>query len=177
MRLGIICCVLVVAGATAFAALAKPAAKPSEFALAKEYLFAACVSAQYKGKEIGKEAEVWAGGIVENGNQDAAGYGEIANLAKTLAPPPDNTMSGTLMRLKSCLRLYDSRPNPGKGCQKRSLHKRYDRAFQEIYLHTQALTRPQSQLELPIHFDVMFEGKNVCRMGDPLFHNDKNGMG
>jgi hypothetical protein len=26
-------------------------------------------------------------------------------------------------------------------------------------------------------FDVMFEGKNVCRMGDPLFHNRKNIMG
>jgi hypothetical protein len=25
--------------------------------------------------------------------------------------------------------------------------------------------------------DVKFEGKNVCRLGDPLFHNDKNGMG
>jgi len=26
-------------------------------------------------------------------------------------------------------------------------------------------------------FDVMVEGKNVCRMGDPLFHNKKNIMG
>jgi hypothetical protein len=26
-------------------------------------------------------------------------------------------------------------------------------------------------------FDVKFEGQNVCRLGDPLFHNDKNGMG
>ncbi|MFL0802956.1 MAG: DUF4150 domain-containing protein [Agarilytica sp.] len=26
-------------------------------------------------------------------------------------------------------------------------------------------------------FDVKFEGKNVCRMGDPLFHNKKNTMG
>lgn len=26
-------------------------------------------------------------------------------------------------------------------------------------------------------FDVKFEGKNVCRMGDPLFHNRKNIMG
>jgi hypothetical protein len=25
--------------------------------------------------------------------------------------------------------------------------------------------------------DVLFEGKEVCRLGDPLFHNDKNGMG
>jgi len=107
-RVGIICCALLVASAAACAALAKPAPKPSEFALAKEYLFAACISAQYKDKEIGKEAEVWAGGIVENGNQEAAVYGEIANLAKTLTAAPENTISGTLMRLKSCLRLYDS---------------------------------------------------------------------
>ncbi|HEY6642887.1 DUF4150 domain-containing protein [Povalibacter sp.] len=26
-------------------------------------------------------------------------------------------------------------------------------------------------------FDVKFEGKNVCRLADPLFHNDKNAMG
>ena len=26
-------------------------------------------------------------------------------------------------------------------------------------------------------FDVKYEGKNVCRLGDPLFHNDKNAMG
>lgn len=26
-------------------------------------------------------------------------------------------------------------------------------------------------------FDVKIDGKNVCRMGDPLFHNKKNIMG
>jgi hypothetical protein len=26
-------------------------------------------------------------------------------------------------------------------------------------------------------FDVKFEGRNVCRLGDPLFHNAKNIMG
>ena len=26
-------------------------------------------------------------------------------------------------------------------------------------------------------FDVKFEGKNVCRLADPLFQNDKNAMG
>jgi len=26
-------------------------------------------------------------------------------------------------------------------------------------------------------FDVKFEGKNVCRLGDQLFHNKKNAMG
>jgi len=26
-------------------------------------------------------------------------------------------------------------------------------------------------------FDVKFEGKSVCRLGDSLFHNEKNGMG
>ncbi len=26
-------------------------------------------------------------------------------------------------------------------------------------------------------FDVKFEGKNVCRLGDPLFHNKKNMLG
>ena len=26
-------------------------------------------------------------------------------------------------------------------------------------------------------FDVKLEGKNACRLGDPLFHNKKNTMG
>lgn len=26
-------------------------------------------------------------------------------------------------------------------------------------------------------FDIKFEGRNVCRLGDPLFHNKKNIMG
>jgi len=26
-------------------------------------------------------------------------------------------------------------------------------------------------------FDIKFEGKNACRLGDPLFHNKKNIMG
>lgn len=26
-------------------------------------------------------------------------------------------------------------------------------------------------------FDVQFEGKNVCRLGDPLYQNNKNAMG
>lgn len=26
-------------------------------------------------------------------------------------------------------------------------------------------------------FDVKLDGKNVCRLGDPLFHNKKNAMG
>jgi len=26
-------------------------------------------------------------------------------------------------------------------------------------------------------FNVKFEGKNVCRLGDPIFHNNKNIMG
>jgi hypothetical protein len=26
-------------------------------------------------------------------------------------------------------------------------------------------------------FDVKFDGQNVCRLGDSLFHNEKNGMG
>lgn len=26
-------------------------------------------------------------------------------------------------------------------------------------------------------FDVKLEGKNACRLADPLFHNDKNAMG
>lgn len=36
----------------------------------------------------------------------------------------------------------------------------------------------RSECEFMLYsFDVKFEGNNVCRMGDPLFHNKKNMMG
>ena len=36
----------------------------------------------------------------------------------------------------------------------------------------------KGECEFMLHsFDVKFEGKNVCRMGDPMFHNKKNIMG
>ena len=37
-------------------------------------------------------------------------------------------------------------------------------------------TRAKAEFML-YSFDVKFEGKNVCRLGDPLFHNKKNIMG
>ncbi len=36
----------------------------------------------------------------------------------------------------------------------------------------------RGECEFLLHsFDVKFEGKNVCRMGDPMFHNKKNIVG
>ncbi len=36
----------------------------------------------------------------------------------------------------------------------------------------------KSECEFMLYsFDVMVEGKNLCRLGDPLFHNKKNIMG
>jgi hypothetical protein len=36
----------------------------------------------------------------------------------------------------------------------------------------------RSECEFMLYsFDVKFEGNNVCRMGDPMFHNKKNMMG
>ncbi len=36
----------------------------------------------------------------------------------------------------------------------------------------------QAECEFMMYsFDIKFEGKNVCRLGDPLFHNKKNIMG
>lgn len=39
-------------------------------------------------------------------------------------------------------------------------------------------SKTKGKAELMMYsFDVKFEGKNVGRLGDPLFHNDKNIMG
>jgi len=39
-------------------------------------------------------------------------------------------------------------------------------------------SKTKGKAELMMYsFDVKFEGKNVGRLGDPLFHNDKNTMG
>ena len=41
-----------------------------------------------------------------------------------------------------------------------------------------ACGKPKGACEFMLYsFDVKFEGKNVCRMGDPLFHNEKNIVG
>ncbi len=74
---------------------------------AKNYIFAACMINSYKGEAIAVEAEIWAGGLVENGNLSAANYVALADLAKT-APLPGVAQQGAVMRLQNCIEFSNS---------------------------------------------------------------------
>ena len=72
-----------------------------DLALARDYVFAACVIDRYAGTPLAAEAEAWAGGIVEHGNLPADAYPALARLARA-APAPGVTHDGAAMRLQSC---------------------------------------------------------------------------
>lgn len=105
-----------VAGVLSIALMSTGAAKAGrskisahELALARDYVFAACVIDRYAGTPLAAEAEAWAGGLVEHGNLPANAYPSLARLALTV-PAPGVTQNGTAMRLQGCFDfIHDSR--------------------------------------------------------------------
>jgi hypothetical protein len=77
-------------------------------ALAQEYLFAACVIKNYQGSPLAEEAEIWAGGLVEQGSVPADVYAKLADIAKQDSPEPAQAKAGNIMLMQSCLALYNS---------------------------------------------------------------------
>jgi hypothetical protein len=77
-------------------------------ALAQEYLFAACVIKNYPGSPLAEEADIWAGGLVEQGSVPADVYAKLADIAKKDSPEPAQSKAGNTMRMQSCLALYNS---------------------------------------------------------------------
>jgi hypothetical protein len=72
-----------------------------DLALARDYVFAACVIDRYSGSSLASEAEAWASGLVEQGHLAAAAYPALAQWARTAAEP-GTTRNGVAMRLQSC---------------------------------------------------------------------------
>lgn len=79
----------------------------NELALARDYVFAACIIDRYPGTPLALEADAWAGGLVEYGNLGASAYPQLAQWAKT-APKPSATRTGIEMRLQSCVDFVNS---------------------------------------------------------------------
>ncbi len=52
-------------------------------------------------------AEIWVGGLLDNGNLSAANYVALADLAKT-APLPGVAQKGAVMRLQNCIEFSNS---------------------------------------------------------------------
>ncbi|MDD1620537.1 MAG: hypothetical protein LUQ11_03570 [Methylococcaceae bacterium] len=87
--------------------LAGPKTSQRDIALARNYVFAACVINRYQGSPLADEADAWASGLVEQGNLPAGMYSKLANLAKS-APMPEITRNGISMKLQSCVEFVDS---------------------------------------------------------------------
>lgn len=87
---------------------AAPDSMLSPPAQARDYVFAACLIDKYRGLPIAAKAEVWAGGLVELGSLSGDLYPNLAQLAQTLAPPPQTSRDGTPMLMQSCMSLYNS---------------------------------------------------------------------
>ena len=101
---------IIVAAMTALAACAGPQADRAgggETALARNYVFAACLIAAYPGTPLATEADIWAGGLVQRGHLPAEAYPRLTELARTMTPAPLSSTAGTPMRLESCVALRD----------------------------------------------------------------------
>ena len=87
--------------ATAFA---QPDTTHRELELARDYVFAACLIDRYRGKPLEKEAQTWAGGLVEAGKLPPTAYPVLMRLAKR-APAASLEPNGVTIRIAGCLEL------------------------------------------------------------------------
>lgn len=75
--------------------------------LASDYVLAACLIQKYAGSALAEEAEIWAQGLVEQGNLPADAYPKLAGLV-SLAPEVGQSSTGKMMLMRSCVDLYNS---------------------------------------------------------------------
>lgn len=77
--------------------------------LARDFVLATCLAQKYQGSPIGREAEIWTGGLVEHGSVPADVYVKLTEFVKQNAPEPQESKAGVTMLLESCIRLYNSK--------------------------------------------------------------------
>lgn len=104
-RAGIAAVMAVLAGSGLAVAGGSGKSGTSDVALARDYVFAACIIDRYSGTPLAAEAEGWASGLIEAGKIPGEAYADLAEIAKS-APEPLQSSSGTKMQLQSCTRLY-----------------------------------------------------------------------
>lgn len=89
-------------------AQASPKLSSRELALARNYVFAACVAHRYPNTPLASEADAWAAALVEQGSLRAEEYPALARWARN-APEPRTTRNGVAMRLQSCVDFVNAR--------------------------------------------------------------------
>jgi hypothetical protein len=88
--------------AVSTSASAAPKLRSRDLALARDYVFAACVIERYPNTPLATEADAWATGLVEQGGLAPDAYSALARFAHT-APESSITRNGMVMRLQSCI--------------------------------------------------------------------------
>ncbi len=73
-----------------------------EMQLAKDYILAACIGAQYVGTALDNETDAWAALLVEAGSLPIDAYPKLEKLAKA-APPAIVSQRGVVLHLKRCV--------------------------------------------------------------------------
>ena len=73
-----------------------------EMQLAKDYVLAACIGAQYVGTALDNETDAWAALLVEAGSLPIDAYPKLEKLAKS-APAAIISQRGVVLHLKRCV--------------------------------------------------------------------------
>lgn len=77
-------------------------AHEQDLKLAKDYVLAACIGAQYPGTFIDNETDAWAAALIEDGAISIHSYPKLEHLAKS-APPAQTSQTGVILKLKRCV--------------------------------------------------------------------------
>ena len=83
---------------------AHPAKANRELELARDYVFAACMIERYRGEPLEREAQTWAGGLIEAGHLPPDAYPVLMRLAKR-APAASLEPNGVTIRIAGCYEL------------------------------------------------------------------------
>ncbi|MFL6626472.1 MAG: hypothetical protein ACJ8G1_08525 [Vitreoscilla sp.] len=83
-----------------------------EVAIARDYVLASCLIKRYPDTPVAADAQVWAGGLVEQGHIAADRYARLAQLAVT--EPSAVSRDGAPVPLLDCMTLYNDPKLPGR---------------------------------------------------------------
>lgn len=81
--------------------------------LAKDYVLAACIGAQYVGTALDNETDAWAAMLVDAGSLPIGAYNKLDKLAKS-APPALISQRGVVLHLKRCVDFVNAPDMPAK---------------------------------------------------------------
>lgn len=98
-----------IGGAFSIISFAGPSSPDStEFSLARNYTFAACIKYRYPNSDLALEADAWAASLVELGGLPASHYSTLANWVKS-APQPLVSRTGLALNLQNCMNFVNAR--------------------------------------------------------------------